>query len=127
VNAQVLDRELDRIEALWSDGLSEAYSAYLHAVSNYGPDEQPKIALAAALVEVAVRLHGLGGRAAPATTLLMGDLCLARASRLLAEAATKETQVAFAAVIENMAAASASEQPVPQSRRLLLEALGAAS
>jgi hypothetical protein len=125
VNAQVLDRELDRIEALWSDGLAEAYSAYLSAVGGYKPDEQTKVALAAALVEIAVRLHGLGSKAAPPTTLLLGDLCLARASRLLAEGAPKTLQVAFARVIESIAAAVASRQPAPSARALLLEALEA--
>jgi hypothetical protein len=123
VNAQVLNRELDRIEALWSDGLSEAYRAYLDGVGEYKPDDRTKIALAAALVEIAVRLHGLGGRAAPPPTLLLGDLCLARASRLLAEGAPVSLQVAFARAIETMAAAAASEQPVPPARALLLKAL----
>jgi len=123
VNTQVLDRELDRIEALWSDGLSEAYSAFLSAAGDYKPDEQTKVALAAALVEVACRLHGLGGRAAPPTTLLLGDLCLARASRLLAEGAPASLQVAFARVIESVAAAAASQQETPSARSLLLRAL----
>jgi hypothetical protein len=127
VNAQVLDQELDRIEALWSDGLAEAYSAYLRAVGDYKPDAQTKVALAAALVEVAIRLHGLGGKAAPPTTLLIGDLCLARASRLLAEGAPKTLQVAFASVIESVAAAAASHQPAPSARALLLQALEARS
>jgi hypothetical protein len=125
VNAQVLDRELDRIEALWSDGLAEAYSAYLNAVGNYKPDAQTKVALAAALVEIAVRLHGLGGRAAPPTTLHLGDLCLARASRLLAEGAPKALQVAFAGVIESIAAAAASQQTSASARTLLLQVLEA--
>jgi hypothetical protein len=126
VNTQVLDRELDRIEALWSDGLSDAFGAYLMAVRDYKPEDQPKVALAAALVEVAVRLHGLGGRAAPPTTLLIGDLCLARASRLLSEGAPKSVQVAFARAIESMASAAASEQPPLSARALLVSALGTA-
>jgi hypothetical protein len=125
VNTQVLDRELDRIEPLWSDGLADAYGAYLNAVGSYKPDEQTKVALAAALVEIAVRLHGLGGKAAPPTTLLVGDLCLARASRLLAEGAPKTLQVAFAKVIESIASAAASQQEAPSARALLLQALEA--
>ena len=123
VNTQVLDQELDRIEELWSDGLAEAYSAYLNAVGDYEPDEQTKVALAAALVEIAVRLHGLGGRAAPPPTLLLGDLCLARASRLLAEGAPISVQVAFARAIESIAAAAASRQESPSARAVLLQAL----
>jgi hypothetical protein len=123
VNTQVLDQELDRIEALWSKGLAEAYSAYLNAVGDYEPDEQTKVALAAALVEIAIGLHGLGGRAAPPPTLLLGDLCLARASRLLAEGAPTSVQVAFARAIESIAAAAASQQDSPSARALLLQAL----
>ena len=125
MNTQVLDQELDRIEELWSDGLAEAYSAYLNAVGDYTPDEQTKVALAAALVEIAIRLHGLGGRAAPPPTLLLGDLCLARASRLLADCAPVSVQVAFASAIESIAAAAASRQESPPTRALLLRALEA--
>src|SRR2546426_6863294 len=83
VQLQALDRELDRLEGLWSDGLSETYRAYLDSVGQFAAETQPKLALAAALIEVGLRLQGRGGRAAPPTTLLMGDLCLARGSRLL--------------------------------------------
>ncbi len=123
MNVQVLDRELDRLESLWGDGLSEAYRAFLGAVTDYDADAQPKIALAAALVEAGVRLQNLGDRAAPPPPLLMGDLCLARASRLLADAAPQRLQVAFATAIERMAAAAASGQPAPRARDLLMQAL----
>jgi hypothetical protein len=79
------------------------------------------------LIDVGIRLQGLGGRAAPPTTLLMGDLCLARGSRLLADHAPLELQVAFARAIESVSSAAASEQPVPATRQLLLESLGAAA
>ena len=100
----VVTHELDRIESLWEDGLSDAYRSYLDAVSGFESADQPRLALAAALIEVGVRLQGLGGRAAAAPTLLMGDLCLARASRLLADHASQTLQVAFARAIEKMAA-----------------------
>jgi hypothetical protein len=125
MSTQVIDRELDRLEGLWADGLADAYRSYIDAVSAYEPHAQQKLALAAALVEVGVRLQGLGGRAAPPPTLLMGDLCLARSSRLLADAAPQPLQVAFAAAIELMAAAAASNEPAPTSRDLLMQALGA--
>src|SRR5947209_12313637 len=83
------------------------------------------MALAAALVEVGVRLQGLGGRAAPPTPLLMGDLCLARGSRLLADHAPLAVQVAFARAIESLSTAAASSQPAPHVRRLLQPALAA--
>jgi hypothetical protein len=123
---ELLDRELDRLEGLWSDGLSDAYRAYLDSVGHFEPDTQPRMALAAALIEVGLRLQGLGGRAAPATTLLMGDLCLARGSRLLADNAPLAVQVAFARAIETMSTAAASDQPAPLTRQLLQTALGAA-
>jgi hypothetical protein len=113
----VLEPELDRLEGLWSDGLSDTYQDYLATV------DEPKLALAAALIEVGIRLQGLGGRAAPPTTLLMGDLCLARGSRLLADHAALPVQVAFARAIELLSSRAAADQPAPAARQLLREAL----
>src|SRR5436309_15227836 len=124
VQLQALDRELDRLEGPWSDGLSETFRAYLDSVGHFAAETQPRLALAAALIEVGLRLQGLGGRAAPPTTLLMGDLCLARGSRLLADNAPLAVQIAFARAIESMSSAAASEQPAPPARELLQDALG---
>ena len=121
----VVTHELDRIESLWEEGLSDAYRSYLDAVSGFDSADQPRLALAAALIEVGVRLQGLGGRAAAPPTLLMGDLCLARSSRLLADAAPQPVQVAFARAIEEMSSAAASERPAPHTRELLLRAFEA--
>jgi hypothetical protein len=123
MSVQVPERELVRLEGLWSDGLSDAYRAYQEDVSQFEPDAQPKLALAAALIEIGIRLQGLGGRAAPPTVLLMGDLCLARGSRLLADNAPREVQVAFAEAIQAMSSAAAAEQSVPSTRQLLQRAL----
>jgi len=123
MSVQVPERELVRLEGLWSDGLSDAYRAYQEDVSRFEPDAQPKLALAAALIEIGIRLQGLGGRAAPPTVLLMGDLCLARGSRLLADNAPREVQVAFAEAIQTMSSAAAAEQSVPSTRQLLQRAL----
>jgi hypothetical protein len=125
MSVQLIDRELDRLESLWEDGLSEMYRTYLEAVGSHEPACQAKLALAAALVEIGVRLQGLGGRAAAPPTLLMGDLCLARSSRLLADAASQSVQVAFAQAIEEMSAAAASGADAPSARELLLDALKA--
>lgn len=125
MSVQLIDRELDRLESLWEDGLSEMYGTYLEAVGSHEPASQPKLALAAALVEIGVRLQGLGGRAAAPPTLLMGDLCLARSSRLLADAASQSVQVAFAQAIERMSAAAASGADALPARELLLDALKA--
>ena len=125
MSVQLIDRELDRLEGLWEDGLSETYRSYMEAVAAHEPAVQPKLALAAALVEIGVRLQGLGGRAAAPPTLLMGDLCLARSSRLLAGAASQAIQVAFAQAIEDMSSAAASGAPFPAPRALLLNALKA--
>jgi len=125
MSVQQLDRELDRLQGLWSDGLSDAYRVYLDSVRHFDADVQPKLALAAALIEVGTRLQGLGGRAAPPTTLLMGDLCLARGSRLLADNAPLAVQVAFARAIESISSAAASETPAPPTRPLLQQSLGA--
>jgi hypothetical protein len=125
MSVHAIDRELDRLESLWEDGLSDTYRAYLEAVAGYEPNAQPKLALAAALIETGVRLQGLGGRAAAPPTLLMGDLCLARSSRLLADAAPQAVQVAFARAIEELSAAAAAGRAVPSTRGLLLDALEA--
>jgi len=125
VSVQLLDRELDRLEGLWSDGLSETYRVYLDSVRHFAPGVQEKLALAAALIEVGTRLQGLGSRAAPPTTLLMGDLCLARGSRLLADHAPLAVQVAFARAIETVSSAAASRQTAPPTRTLLQQSLGA--
>jgi len=125
VSVQLLEPELDRLESLWSDGLADTYRAFLDDVGRFAEDVQPRMALAAALVEVGIRLQGLGGRAAQPTTLLMGDLCLARGSRILADHAPLAVQVAFARAIETLASAAAAEASAPSARRLLQDALSA--
>ena len=127
MSIQLLERELERLESLWEDGLSDAYRSYLEAVNAYELEAQPRLALAAALIEVGLRLQGLGARAAAAPSLLMGDLCLARSSRLLAGAAPQGVQIAFARAIEALsaAAASGSSTPSPRTRELLLRAFEA--
>ena len=129
MSLQLVERDLDRLEGLWEDGLSDAYRSYLEAVEAYEPEAQPRLALAAALIEIGLRLQGLGGRAAAAPTLLMGDLCLARSSRLLAGAAPQSVQIAFARAIETLssAAASGSSALAPRTRELLLRAFEAKS
>jgi hypothetical protein len=121
--AQVTDHELERLDGLWEDGLSDTYRSYLDAVGSYEEAAKPKLALAAALIESGIRLQGLGGRAAPAAALLMGDLCLARASRLVADTASQTLQVAFARAIEEMSAAAASGLGGRPVRDLLVDAL----
>ena len=126
MSVQLLDRELDRLERLWDDGLSHTYRAYLDGLDHFEPELQAKLALAAALIEVGVRLQGLGDHAAPPTTLLVGDLCLARGSRLLADNAPLAVQVAFARAIEAVSSAAAAGEPGPELRQVLQQALGAA-
>jgi hypothetical protein len=55
----------------------------------------------------------------------MGDLCLARASRLLADTANQAVQVAFAEAIEGLSAAAASGSPGRPVRELLVHAFSA--
>jgi len=121
--APVIGRELERLDGLWEDGLSDTYRSYLDAVVSYEEEAQPKLALAAALIEAGLRLQGLGGRAAPAAALLMGDLCLARASRLIADTASQSLQVAFARAIEELSATAASGGAGKPVRELLVGAL----
>ncbi len=125
MSAAVLDRELQRLEGLWADGLSETYRSYLGEVAMHAPDVQPRVALAAALVEVGLRLQGLGGPAAPPAALLMGDLCLARSSRILTDFANKPVQIAFARAVEELSGAAASRVESRPVRELLVQALAA--
>lgn len=125
MSVQVIGRDLERLEGLWDDGLSAAYTSYLTALTGYEAAAQPRLALAAALVEVGIRLQGLGGHAAAPATLLIGDLCLARSARLLADNASTAVQVAFARAIEDMSSAAASSRPAPNTRDLLLRAFEA--
>jgi hypothetical protein len=122
MSVQLVERDLERLEGLWDDGLSVAYSSYFEALAGYEAAAQPRLALAAALVEVGIRLQGLGGRAAAPATLLIGDLCLARSARLLADTASTDVQVAFARAIEEVSTAAAAARPAPRIRELLLRA-----
>ncbi|MDQ6918898.1 MAG: hypothetical protein M3Z98_06025, partial [Candidatus Dormibacteraeota bacterium] len=83
----------------------------------------PRVALAAALVEMALRLQRLGSPAPAAPDLLRGDLCLARASRLLADTRDFRLQVAFARAIEEQSAAAAAGRELAPTRQRLLRAI----
>ncbi|HZK72466.1 MAG TPA: hypothetical protein VFD88_00485 [Clostridia bacterium] len=121
--AQTIDQELDRLDGLWEDGLADTYRTYLDVVDSHDDAAQPKLALAAALIEAGIQLQGLGGPAAAPAALLMGDLCLARASRLIADTASQNLQIAFARVIEEISAAAASGGTSRPVRDLLVGAL----
>jgi hypothetical protein len=114
--AEVLDpdmTELTHLQHVWESGMRDAYTSFrAHA-------DRP-VALAAAMVESAARLQGLGGTAADAVNLLLGDLCLARASRLVASTGNQRLQVGFARVIERTAAWAAGSSPTAPLREQLL-------
>jgi hypothetical protein len=105
------------LESIWDRGLSDAYTFYRTRAG-------AGTALAAALVESALELQRLGCGAPDPPRLLLGDLCLARASRLLADTRNQELQVAFAAAVEQVAAAAAGGPPARPLRQLLLDAIG---
>ena len=121
----VVERDLGRLEGLWADGLSQSYRSYLEAVEDHPKDRQEKLALAAALVEVGLHLQGLGQRAAPPARLLMGDLCLARSSRILTDAASRAVQIAFSKAVEELSGAAAADMEAPPVRTLIVKALQA--
>jgi hypothetical protein len=116
----IAERDLESLDSIWAGGLGEAFEAYR------GRHRDERVALAAALVETGVGLQGLGGHGAPAGELLIGDLCLARASRLLADAGDQDLQVAFARAVERVAAEAAAGVAVSPVRELLLPALATA-
>jgi len=119
----IVAQELEAIEGLWKTGLEEAFGAYQPATAPLGQVDGPRVALAAALVETALGLQRLGRPAPPAPDLLRGDLCLARASRLLADTRDRRLQVSFARAIEELSAAAASERELEPSRSRLLRAI----
>jgi hypothetical protein len=116
VDTEVLSPDLRHLEIHWEGSLGEAYRAHRHRWP-------PKLALAAALVETGVGLHGLGRTVPSPVDLLLGDLCLARASRLLANEAGRVVQIAFARAIELAASAPTSGADLPMIRELLGRAL----
>jgi len=115
--------DLEAIETLWKQGLEEAYTAYRPATTGLDGEDRHRVALAAALIEVALELQRLGRPAAAAPDLLRGDLCLARASRLLADTRDQRLQVSFARAIEERSAAAAAERPLGPARDRLLLAI----
>jgi len=119
MTVRLLDQDLVRLEGLWDGGLSGIYDVYFEAA----PSAHPQVLLAAALVEEGIALQNVGGRAADAAQLLLGDLCLARASRLLAASASMPLQVSFARAIEAVSAAAAAGDGLKSVRQLLLRAL----
>ena len=42
MTVQMLDVELDRLEGLWADGLSDTYRSYLDAMGDHEPEAQAK-------------------------------------------------------------------------------------
>jgi hypothetical protein len=122
----IVSKELEAIEPLWKAGLEAAYSAYLPATIGLGEPQAARVALAAALVEIALDLQRLGGEAPPPPDLLRGDLCLARASRLLADTRDRRLQIAFARAIEDQSAAAAAGREAQPTRPRLLRAIGEA-
>jgi len=116
---QLLDRDLDSLDGLWTEGLGAAYDAYLAL----RPDS--RVALAGALVETALEVQRLGRAAPAAGPLLLADLCLARASRLLAEVRSVALQVGFARAIEQVSARAAAGEQLPSVRVLLTRVITA--
>lgn len=116
----IATRELQGIEFLWDAGLSERFDAYREA----GAAPEP-VVLAAALVETALTEQRLGAGVAAPAPLLVADLCLARASRLLAESASPDMQVQFARAVEAASAAAAGGGALAVRPRLLAILQGA--
>jgi hypothetical protein len=104
------------LESVWDGPMNDAYVFYRRRA-------MPQVALAAALVESAADLQDLGQRAPDPPRLLLGDLCLARASRLLAETRDTDLQVAFARAVEKIAAEAAGGARSESLRELLLTAI----
>ena len=119
----IVEKELEAIEPLWKEGLEEAFAAYRPSTNGLRRPNGERVALAAALVEMALRLQRLGDGPPSPPDLLRGDLCLARASRLLADTRSQPLQVAFARAIEDQSEAAAAERPLAATRERLLAAI----
>jgi hypothetical protein len=100
-NVGFLDPDLTHLEEVWESGMRDIYEFYTTCAD-------PMVAMAAAMVETAAELQQLGGLAADPPSLLLGDLCLARASRLLAATGDQRLQVGFARAVERVSAAAAA-------------------
>lgn len=110
----IANRELQGIEFLWEAGLGERFEVYRGAGA-----AGEAVVLAAALVETALVEQRLGAGIAAPAPLLVADLCLARASRLLAESASQQMQIDFARAVEDASAAAAAGGALPIRPRLL--------
>lgn len=118
--------ELEGLPGLWEAGLGAAYDHYLAVARDALTGGVAEVAaLAAALVEVALHLQRLGQPAPPPADLLRADLCLARASRLLADTRRQRLQVAFARAIEEHAAAATGTSRAGELRTSLAAAIRA--
>lgn len=106
--------QLAHLETLWEGPLGVAYAHYAAVTS--GP-----IALAAALVETAIQVHGLDGEPARPSRLLLGDLCLARASGLAANHAPVSVQIGLAHAIEEASQRAATGRGAGPLRARLTE------
>jgi hypothetical protein len=111
-----LRAHLTGLESVWEGGIRGAYTFYRGR-------SDPEIALAAALVETAADLQALGTGAPDPPHLLLGDLCLARASRLLAAYGDQRLQIGFARAVETVAANAATGGRAAALRGLLTAAL----
>lgn len=96
-----LSPQLRHLESLWEGPLGAAYAHYAEVADT-------PLALAAALVETAIGVHGLDGDPARPSELLLGDLCLARASGLAANHAPASVQIGLARAIEEATGRAAS-------------------
>lgn len=114
---EVVDADIGGLESIWDSGMEETYGFYR-------TNAAPKVALAAALVESAVELQRLGGPAPDPVHLLLGDLCLARASRLLAESGDQRLQVGFARAVQRVSAAASGGPEAPPLRQQLVATIG---
>jgi hypothetical protein len=111
-----IEAHLAGLESVWEGGMHEAYAYYRQHAS-------PPVALAAAMVETAIGLQ-TGARPPDPPRLLIGDLCLARASRLLAGTRDQRLQIGFARAVERVASAAAGGPPSDPLRTLLMAAVG---
>lgn len=110
--SQVSTAEMSGLGHLGDAPTEAALDRYLAQAAHLEASDPNEVALAAALIETALQRHRLGEPDPNPLDVLVADLALSRASRLLAHGADLPLQVAFARAIEELAAAGAERRPI---------------
>src|SRR5437660_126330 len=105
-----LASNLNQLEAVWEAGMNRRYAFYRDRTAGL-----PSLSLS--LLETAADLQKLGGQAPGARDLLLGDLCLARAFRIVAEFGAPQFQLRVVRCFERLASLAARQSHQQKRQR----------